>query len=171
MMWLVKLYPPAWRRRYGQELAELLATQPASLGTTIDLIAGAIDAWISPQSSTSEPSGGGTMLAKALQLGCIGHGPKITHADVWKSVAVTLGGTLALTSAWVWVNRRYDHNPNIDPYIDALGFMAYLIPILLSLRYTSLKGRSTRVQAVFMLGMTAILLSISLFTAWLRQQF
>ena len=24
MNWLIRLYPPAWRRRYGQELEELL---------------------------------------------------------------------------------------------------------------------------------------------------
>lgn len=168
MIWLLKLYPPAWRRRYGRELAELLATQPASLSTAIDLIAGAIDAWMYPQSSTSaDEEGGHTMLARTMQLRCVGHGPTITYTDVWKSVAVMLGGTLALTFAWIWVNRRYADYPSIDPYIDALGFVAYLVPILVSLRYTSLKGRSARVQAVFILGLSAIVVSIALAAAWL----
>jgi hypothetical protein len=29
-MWLIWLYPPAWRRRYGRELSELITTQPGS---------------------------------------------------------------------------------------------------------------------------------------------
>ena len=58
MTWLIKLYPPAWRRRYGRELSELIATQPASFGTAIDLIAGAIDAWLNPQSSTAADAKG-----------------------------------------------------------------------------------------------------------------
>jgi hypothetical protein len=45
--WLIRLYP-AWRRRYGRELAELLAAQPASFRTAVDLVAGAVDAWLNP---------------------------------------------------------------------------------------------------------------------------
>jgi hypothetical protein len=29
VIWLIKLYPPAWRRRYDREMAELIASQPA----------------------------------------------------------------------------------------------------------------------------------------------
>jgi hypothetical protein len=42
--WLIRLYPPAWRRRYGRELAELIAVQPMSFRTAVDLVAGAVDA-------------------------------------------------------------------------------------------------------------------------------
>ena len=72
MTWLIRLYPPAWRRRYGRELAELIATQPASFGTAVDLVAGAIDAWLNPQSSTAataaDAKGAGAMVPKMLQL-------------------------------------------------------------------------------------------------------
>ena len=128
MTWLVKLYPPAWRRRYGRELTQLIATQPMSVTTAIDLVAGAIDAWMRPQSSAavSVTSGteGATMLAKMMQLRCAGHGPTVTSADVWKSLMVTLGGTVVLTLFWIWANRRFAQNP----YIDALGLMAYSGP-------------------------------------------
>ena len=64
MTWLLKLYPPRWRRRYGRELAQLVATRPFSIATAIDLVAGAIDAWIYPQSSTAaaESKGGRNMV-------------------------------------------------------------------------------------------------------------
>ncbi len=168
MTWLVKLYPPAWRRRYGRELTQLIATQPMSVATAIDLVAGAIDAWMRPQSSVavSATSGaeGATMLAKMMQLRCAGHGPTVTSADVWKSLVVTLGGTVVLTLFWIWANRRFAQNP----YIDVLGLMAYSVPILVGLRYTSLKGRPSRVQAIFILGLSAILLAIALIAAWLN---
>ena len=85
MTWLIRLYPPAWRRRYGRELAELLATQPASFRTAIDLVAGAVDAWLNPQSSTAvttaDAKGAGAMFPKMLQLRSVGYGPNVTAAD------------------------------------------------------------------------------------------
>ena len=66
MTWLLKLYPRRWRQRYGREFEELMAKQPRSFGTVVDVVAGAIDAWIYPQSSTASPvadsKGGGTMI-------------------------------------------------------------------------------------------------------------
>ena len=53
MTWLLKLYPPGWRRRYGDEFTQLIAAQSFSLATTIDVLAGAIDAWINPQMAAS----------------------------------------------------------------------------------------------------------------------
>jgi len=168
MTWLLKLYPPAWRRRYGRELTDLIAAHPASLGTAIDLIAGAIDAWIHPQSSTAVRAtpvakGEGTMLAKMMHLRCAGYGPNVTSADVWKSLGVTLGGTVALTLVCMWATRRFVDNP----YVESLSLMAYLIPVLVGLRYTSLKGRSAGVQAIFILGLSAVLMAMSLISTWL----
>jgi len=46
MKWLLKLYPPAWRRRYEEEMAALLEEQRAGTRTVVDLIRGAADAWV-----------------------------------------------------------------------------------------------------------------------------
>ena len=46
---LVRLYPPAWRDRYLDELEDLLADRPPTLRDRIDLLRGAFDAWIHPQ--------------------------------------------------------------------------------------------------------------------------
>jgi hypothetical protein len=165
------LYPPAWRRRYGREFTQLLATQSASIGTVIDLIAGAIDAWIHPQSSTAAPvmadaRGEGTMLAKMMHLRCAGYGSTVTKTDVWKSLGVTLAGTVVLTLVWVWANRRFAQNP----YVDATAMMAYLIPILVGLHYTSLKGRPASVQAIFIVGVSAVFIAVSLIATWFGAQ-
>ena len=44
MRWLLLLYPGAWRARYGEEFAAVLASQRISAGLVLDVIGGAIDA-------------------------------------------------------------------------------------------------------------------------------
>ena len=46
---LLRLYPQAWRERYGDELLALLQDRPASLTDHLDLIRGALDARLHPQ--------------------------------------------------------------------------------------------------------------------------
>jgi hypothetical protein len=165
--WLINLYPPAWRRRYGRELAELMATQPASFGMAIDLIAGAVDAWLNPQSSTAaaaaDAKGAGAMVSRMLQLKCAGYGPNVTKADQWKAAAVTIGGTLAMVFVAAWAMWRYGKNP----YLEAFFLNSWLLPFLYSQRYTNLKGRPGRVQAVLIAGPAAIVIAIALATAWI----
>lgn len=46
---LLRLYPRAWRDRYLDEMSDLLAARAPSFRDRIDLIAGAVDAWMHPQ--------------------------------------------------------------------------------------------------------------------------
>jgi hypothetical protein len=166
--WLIKLYPPAWRRRYGRELEELIAAQPASFATAIDLVAAAIDAWLNPRLpravAAADAKGARTMVPQILQLKCAGYGPNVTRADSFKAAAVTLGGTLALVLVWMWATAQYGGNP----YIETIGLFSWIPPMLFGLRYTSLKGRPGRVQAVFIAANTAIVIAIALGAAWLN---
>jgi hypothetical protein len=41
MKQILRLYPSAWRRRYGEELSDLLEEVPATPATTVDLLRGA----------------------------------------------------------------------------------------------------------------------------------
>lgn len=45
MKWFIYLYPKRWRRRYGNELIELLKQADMSFKTIFDLLLGIIDAW------------------------------------------------------------------------------------------------------------------------------
>ena len=166
MTWLIKLYPPAWRRRYGRELAELIATRPASFGTAIDLVAGAIDAWLNPQSSTAaavDAKGTEAMVPKMLQLRSAGHGANLTAADSRRAAAVTIGGTLVATVALLWAMGQYGRNS----YLQALLSISWLVAFVFSQRYTTLKGRPGRVQAVFIGGQSVIVIAIVLTAAWI----
>ena len=168
MTWLIWLYPPAWRRRYGGELADLISTQPASFGNAIDLVAAAIDAWLNPQSSTAaaagDAKGAGAMDFRTLQLRCAGYGPSVTSADARKAAAVTIVGTLALVVPALWAQARYGSNP----YLESLMLVSWMFPFLFSLRYTSLKGRTGLVQGVFIAGNAAVVILIMLVAAWLN---
>ena len=70
---LLKLYPPAWRARYGEEMTALLGTRPPSRGERLDLARGAFDAWLHPLQPSIAPIaaaliGGGlwTVVATAV---------------------------------------------------------------------------------------------------------
>jgi hypothetical protein len=46
---LLRLYPEAWRARYGAEFAELLLARPPSPRDSLDILRGAVDARLNPQ--------------------------------------------------------------------------------------------------------------------------
>jgi hypothetical protein len=164
MTWLLTLYPPRWRRRYGEELRALIAAQPFSLHATVDLLAGAIDAWLEPQKFTMQDDGNQkervTMIGTMMKLGCSGSGVRVSREDARKSAAVMLGGTILLTALWMYIRIRLDART----YIDAFSAMAFLVPYVISLRYTSLKGRSLRTQLIFF-GFMTLLLTLLFATA------
>jgi hypothetical protein len=102
--WLIRLYPPAWRRRYGRELAELLAAQPASFRTAVDLVAGAVDAWLNPQSSTAANARGAeAMVPKMLKLRSAGYGANVATADDIKKVWLPGAASCLLFFGFYWV--------------------------------------------------------------------
>lgn len=45
MRWLIYLYPKTWRKRYGDELTEILNQTDPSFKIILDLFTGIIDAW------------------------------------------------------------------------------------------------------------------------------
>jgi hypothetical protein len=168
VIWLLRLYPPGWRRRYGEELADLISAQRFSIGTIIDVLAGAIDAWIDPQlaapvRTTPAAEGGDNMFAKMMKLRCAGYGPDVTRADQWKSVGVMLGLTVVLSLAWMRLHMWLGDNP----YVDSLSLMPFLAAFFISMRYTYLKGRSATTQAIFVVGNLALLTVFFLVAGWI----
>lgn len=52
---LLRLYPEAWRARYGVEFSDLLEARPPALRDKVDIVAGAIDARLHPQVGVVAP--------------------------------------------------------------------------------------------------------------------
>lgn len=167
MTWLLNLYPPRWRRRYGEEFRALLGAQRFSMQNTIDVISGAIDAWIHPNlmatvQTAHAAEGEETMLARTMKLRCAGYGPQIDRADAWKSAAWMLGATLVLTIGWMGLHARSGDNP----YVDAFSLMPLFTGYVLSMRHTYLKGRSGPTQAIFIGGTIGMLTVIFALAGW-----
>ncbi len=171
MTWLLKLYPPRWRRRYGKEFVALIASQRWSFGTVLDIIGGAIDAWTRPQShlaagEAAQSAGGTIMLAKLMRLRCAGYGTSPTTADAIKGAGVILGGTALSVLVATWLQRA-----SVDPiYPQTLMSSGWLIAFVASMPYTTLKGWPGRAQAMFIGVLLLLLLSIVFGSAWINSR-
>jgi len=61
----IRLYPKAWRDRYGDEMVDLLAARPATNRDRVDLVRGAVDARLHPARRDDRPE----LVARALSPG------------------------------------------------------------------------------------------------------
>ena len=171
MTWLLKLYPPRWRRRYGKEFVALIAPQRFSLVTVLDIIGGAIDAWIQPQShlasrAAAQSEGDTIMLARVMRLRCAGHGAKPTTADAMKGAGVTLAGTALSVVVATWMQRQ-----SVDPvYTQTLMSGGWLIAFVVSMPYTTLKGWPGRTQAIFVGVLSMVVVSLVFGGTWINSQ-
>jgi hypothetical protein len=169
--WLLKLYPPRWRRRYGKEFLALIAPQRFSIVTVLDIIGGAIDAWTQPQShlaarAAGQSEGDTIMLAKQMRLRCAGYGAKTTTADGLKGVGVILGGTLLSVLVATWMRRQA-----VDPgYTQAVLNSGWLVSFVISMRYTTVKGWPGRTQAIFIGGQLMLVLLLVFGAAWINNR-
>jgi hypothetical protein len=169
--WLLKLYPPRWQRRYGREFVALIASQRFSFVTVLDIIAGAIDAWIQPQShlaarAAAQSEGDTIMLAEQMRLRCAGHGEKPTTADAVKGAGVTLGGTALSVLIATWMQRQ-----SVDPvYTATLMSSGWLIAFVLSMPYTTLKGWPGRTQAAFIAVLLTAVVSLVFGGVWINSR-
>jgi hypothetical protein len=167
--WLLKLYPPRWRRRYGEEFRALIAPQRFSFVTVLDIIGGAIDAWIQPQShlaarAAAQSQGDTIMLAKMMRLRCAGHGAKTTTADGLKGAGIILGGTLLSVIVATWMRRH-----SFDPvYTDVLMTNGWLFSFVVSMPYTTLKGWPGRTQAIFVSVLLMLVAMLTLGGTWIN---
>ncbi len=150
MTWLLRLYPPAWRRRYGPEVRAMLAEEPRSLRLGLDLIAGAVDARIHPQwtppATTEGEDNPGPFRRLAWMLGI-------------SLVSVLIG--LFLTSTF-----------GDSVYTDALFSSAFFIALLVS----NFEGRDPRpysgsARAVILSAGSALIYGIFLSVSLLAERF
>jgi hypothetical protein len=175
MIWLLKLYPRQWRRRYGAEVADLVAASPFSIGGALDLIGGAVDAWLHPEliRPTSDSDGGTSMIKELMRFDCTRYGASATQDDKVKNWTVNIGGTLILAIVWlwmVWFAKHHAFSAEAQAYLLAAGPMAYVLPYLIGLRYTSLKGRSAAGQAISILSVGATVMAILLAAGWISMR-
>src|SRR5207302_273645 len=89
--WILRLYPPAWRRRYGDELEALLEDIGPSPAVIADALIGAVDARLGrvverePERSTPAEAPTVTRLSPVLPRIAASLGrPQRTDPEVWE---------------------------------------------------------------------------------------
>jgi hypothetical protein len=138
MKWLLRLYPPAWRARYGAEMADLLDELPSGPGIAIDLVRGAGQAHLQATTDRMAPSlqtaGGPPMTTQPLQrhptalaiLALVLAAPTILM--VAASFLAYQVGLPALAATIEPLMKALDDQPRIvDLWLLGAPFLAFLI--------------------------------------------
>lgn len=161
---MLRLYPRQWRERYGGEMAAMLEDVPLTPPSILDLLAGAIDARVSPQLTWSRHAGGPpekeTLMFSNMMKRCA-LGPDVTPQDRWLGSTVMLGLTVIFAVAYVAAASYFRGND----LVDALGIMAFPAALFLSMPFTYLKGHSRISQFVIVGGCLALLAGASIVAA------
>ena len=113
--WLVRLYPAAWRERYGAELEELIEREPASTRVVLDILLGALDAHVHPELGPTAATPGGFLWILACR----------PTRSMWFATAATLVAMVCLA----WLRRTFGFNFLLDLlYFGSIG----VLPIAIS---------------------------------------
>jgi hypothetical protein len=157
---LLRLYPPAWRERYGEELLEVVGQDSLTLQQGIDLVSGAIDAWLSADVRTATRAagapapGGSTMTVRTLL--CHSSGVRYTTRDSLIAAAVMIGLTAAFSA--LGLGLKYSGWTAASQIVLNVAFMASMT---LSLPFWLMKGQPWKAQAVIVGGTLTLLIAIA----------
>jgi hypothetical protein len=137
---LVRLYPPAWRDRYCAELEDLLADRPPTARDRLDLVRGALDAWIHPQLVEREPRAEGAGNAGRR----IAAGGAIVGGGLW------IAGGLAMNAAPILRGLGYKDSTTALTILAAGALVTALAAVALAIA-TNRGSRATAAAATAML--------------------
>ncbi len=161
MTWMLKLYPRAWRERYGAEIEEVVSSQRPSLQLAVDLLGGAIDAHIKPQAlarrleaESSGTGGGSDMVSRLLACERRDSGD-LSMREAMISGSIAIGAALAIAAAMFLTDDELVKTIllTMSPGFFVLGSQWYL------LRGHSLPARLALIAApmvvLFLIGLAA----------------
>jgi hypothetical protein len=157
MRWLLRLYPAAWRKRYGEEFAEVLAGQRASIGLVLDVIAGAIDARMYPQIRQSDLQQDnfqdikrGDRMTFAMLQRCSVGGPKLSPSERKVASRLAIFSALGMAILYLVLTKIYRGAPAVQAvlYTSICSGFAYE-------QAAYLKNRPRSVRALILVGEVA----------------
>ena len=157
---LLRLYPRAWRERYGAEFLATVEPGAPSVQQVVDIVSGAIDAWLSSDvrqaivDSHVALGGGGSMTPKSLAI-CERKQARYTKRDALIGAGVMIAATIVLSVAGIAVRRA--GWPATGEVIVSLAFSGSLT---LSMPFWLMKGQPWKAQAVIIGGTLALLVAI-----------
>jgi hypothetical protein len=154
---LLRLYPKAWRKLYGDEFAGILAAQRLSPRLLLDIIGGAVDARLQPQVRMAE---GDTMTRNLLKR-CAASGPQLSKKDELRGAAAMIGFSLLFAGLYIWASNVYRGTEMVDVF----GAMAFPVAVVATMPFTYLKGHSKAAKVVTVGGLLLFLAAISFIAA------
>ncbi len=154
MTWMVRLYPAAWRERYGKEFAVIMADQRPSLGMIIDVLAGAVDAHLHPQvRSKDAQSTKGDTMTDAMMKRCESGGPVLARQEQWTAGLGMVASTLILSTAFIVLRKIYHDTPAVE----GLGYTIFPGMLVFYAQMAYLRKRTASTQMLLVGGMMGIL--------------
>lgn len=158
---LVRLYPRAWRERYGEEFAELVASQKLGPRMWLDIVFGALDARLAPQPQVAAPAKGaaGGRIMQALRSGCAA--PAASRAEQIRLALWIAAVIVGIALFYVWLKRTVGDNVWIEALgnsVVSFGAIAYMQLLLRQYRL--------RTRVAFTAVMLVAVYLIGLFAAW-----
>ena len=157
MNWLLRLYPREWRRHYGAEIEEVIASQPKSLQLVVDLLGGAVDAHLKPQAFARRLEGpaadqrGGSDMVTRLK-GC-GAPASMSRKDAFLGAGLTLGAALVVAAIMV-IGR--------SSVTETIGLVMFPGVLVVGTQSMYLRGHSRLAKAVLIGGLFVVLFLIGL---------
>lgn len=163
---LLRLYPRAWRERYGDEFLATAGAGRLSVQQVIDIASGAIDAWLSSdvrnatRAISTATNGGSTMTVRTMI--CRKSDARYTTRDGLIGAGVMLAGTIALLVMAIVLRRA--GWPVADEMVRSLAFP---LSMTISMPFWLMKGQPWKAQWVIVGGVVAFLVVISYFATLL----
>ncbi|HEV8200536.1 MAG TPA: hypothetical protein VGS03_10985 [Candidatus Polarisedimenticolia bacterium] len=161
---LLRLYPPAWRARYGDEFLATVGEERLTAGNVFDIVMVAIDAWLSSdvrhatrawRPATSGGSGaanGGGMPMLKTMLQCGRTSSRVTPRDGLIGAAVMLAVSFAFAGAGILLRRS-----GMSEAGEALKSLAFSVSFVVSMPWWLTKGTPWKAQGVI-IGVTLLIL-------------
>ena len=141
---LLRLYPRAWRERYGEEFLEFVGPGRLRLQQVIDIVSGAVDAHLSREVRRSTAPEGGALMLTSLKAACVRTGPPITTRDGVIGAAVMIVASLVFVALGTVLKRQ-----GWESASEVVISLSYSASLLLAMPFLWLKGHSWKAQAFF----------------------
>lgn len=148
MNWLLHLYPMRWRERYGEEFGSVLASQRASAGMVLDVLAGAIDAHLYPQIQNSKPIKEEDTMTLLMLQRCSTGGPTLSPRDQRIASLFMILSALVMAVLYLALAKIY----HSAPAVQAVGYSAFPALCLVYGEAAYLRKRPWLTQVFILLG-------------------
>ena len=150
---LLRLYPRAWRERYGEEFLEFVGPGRLRPQQVIDIVSGAVDAHLSREvRSRTAPDGRGALMLTSLKVACARTRSPISRRDGAIGATVMIVATIVFVALATILKRQGWESAG-----EAVLSLSFSASLLLAMPFLWLKGHSWKAQA-FLVGVPMLIL-------------